>query len=110
AVKKVIYTSSSAIYGVPKSNPVTEETVPSPVEEYGRAKLAGETLCWEYARKGLDVSIVRPRTIAGHGRLAIVQILFDWTYSGKKIPRSEEHTSELQSPDHLVCRLLLEKT
>src|SRR5947208_6696185 len=24
--------------------------------------------------------------------------------------RSEEHTSELQSPDHLVCRLLLEKT
>src|SRR5258708_9911856 len=24
-------------------------------------------------------------------------------------PRSEEHTSELQSPDHLVCRLLLEK-
>src|SRR5947208_9571269 len=23
--------------------------------------------------------------------------------------RSEEHTSELQSPDHLVCRLLLEK-
>src|SRR5207244_7005961 len=25
------------------------------------------------------------------------------------ISRSEEHTSELQSPDHLVCRLLLEK-
>src|SRR5947208_9339617 len=25
------------------------------------------------------------------------------------LPRSEEHTSELQSPDHLVCRLLLEK-
>src|SRR5258708_27669474 len=26
-----------------------------------------------------------------------------------KRARSEEHTSELQSPDHLVCRLLLEK-
>src|SRR5258708_22315390 len=26
-----------------------------------------------------------------------------------KTGRSEEHTSELQSPDHLVCRLLLEK-
>src|SRR5258708_11142514 len=25
------------------------------------------------------------------------------------LTRSEEHTSELQSPDHLVCRLLLEK-
>src|SRR5258708_28372092 len=28
---------------------------------------------------------------------------------GQKAGRSEEHTSELQSPDHLVCRLLLEK-
>src|SRR5258708_15485147 len=30
-----------------------------------------------------------------------------WTLS-HIIARSEEHTSELQSPDHLVCRLLLE--
>src|SRR5258708_26651704 len=28
---------------------------------------------------------------------------------GLLVSRSEEHTSELQSPDHLVCRLLLEK-
>src|SRR5947208_3564100 len=28
---------------------------------------------------------------------------------GVALARSEEHTSELQSPDHLVCRLLLEK-
>src|SRR5207244_11295793 len=28
---------------------------------------------------------------------------------GRQRVRSEEHTSELQSPDHLVCRLLLEK-
>src|SRR5207244_5323930 len=28
---------------------------------------------------------------------------------GHHTSRSEEHTSELQSPDHLVCRLLLEK-
>src|SRR5258708_18705161 len=27
----------------------------------------------------------------------------------RSLRRSEEHTSELQSPDHLVCRLLLEK-
>src|SRR5207244_10790940 len=32
------------------------------------------------------------------------------TGAGRAVPeRSEEHTSELQSPDHLVCRLLLEK-
>src|SRR5258708_15214753 len=30
-------------------------------------------------------------------------------YSELDLFRSEEHTSELQSPDHLVCRLLLEK-
>src|SRR5438876_7191983 len=29
--------------------------------------------------------------------------------AAQKEPRSEEHTSELQSPVHLVCRLLLEK-
>src|SRR5258708_21984974 len=29
--------------------------------------------------------------------------------TSKANTRSEEHTSELQSPDHLVCRLLLEK-
>src|SRR5258708_23898921 len=29
--------------------------------------------------------------------------------TGEVAHRSEEHTSELQSPDHLVCRLLLEK-
>src|SRR5207244_7325589 len=28
---------------------------------------------------------------------------------GTQAARSEEHTSELQSPDHIVCRLLLEK-
>src|SRR5438552_14807676 len=34
-----------------------------------------------------------------------------WVVSGDgdALSRSEEHTSELQSPDHLVCRLLLEK-
>src|SRR5258708_24427905 len=30
-------------------------------------------------------------------------------YAHGTATRSEEHTSELQSPDHLVCRLLLEK-
>src|SRR5258708_38835735 len=30
-------------------------------------------------------------------------------WASARAERSEEHTSELQSPDHLVCRLLLEK-
>src|SRR3712207_8037161 len=32
-----------------------------------------------------------------------------WTGSGGRVVRSEEHTSELQSRQYLVCRLLLEK-
>src|SRR5258708_17020907 len=35
-----------------------------------------------------------------------LEALFEAVYRRE---RSEEHTSELQSPDHLVCRLLLEK-
>src|SRR5258708_26138924 len=31
------------------------------------------------------------------------------SWNSLRTSRSEEHTSELQSPDHLVCRLLLEK-
>src|SRR5438552_12050647 len=36
-------------------------------------------------------------------------LLRHWHTTVTKKMRSEEHTSELQSPDHLVCRLLLEK-
>lgn len=85
-VQKVIYLSSSAVFGVPKSNPVTEETPPSPGEAYGRAKLEGETLCRDYAARGLDVTIIRPRTILGHGRLGIFQILFEWIREGCNVP------------------------
>src|SRR5438552_7018484 len=42
--------------------------------------------------------------------LVVVGCLVAVTTVVPELPsRSEEHTSELQSPDHLVCRLLLEK-
>src|SRR5258708_18211522 len=49
--------------------------------------------------------------------VAILALLVWFAFHGHPITfillivlsRSEEHTSELQSPDHLVCRLLLEK-
>src|SRR5438552_13880822 len=65
------------------------------------------------------------RTAAIAGRCAYQQNpmafwkMYDFIYDNQEIIsaanamgfcwRSEEHTSELQSPDHLVCRLLLEK-
>src|SRR5947208_9134985 len=36
-------------------------------------------------------------------------LLWSVAFLSVQLRRSEEHTSELQSPDHLVCRLLLEK-
>ncbi|MEO5936755.1 MAG: NAD-dependent epimerase/dehydratase family protein [Terriglobales bacterium] len=85
-VKKVVYTSSSAIYGVPDANPVTESTVPHPGEAYGRAKWGAEKLCLDEAKNGLDVSIIRPRTILGPGRLGIFGILFEWIRNGQNVP------------------------
>jgi nucleoside-diphosphate-sugar epimerase len=81
-VAKVVHTSSSAVFGVPDVNPVLPTTVPKPQEEYGHAKLAAEWACLAAASEGLDVSIVRPRTILGHGRLGIFGILFDWIADG----------------------------
>src|SRR5258708_22895222 len=51
----------------------------------------------------LQVQIAIGRSIHETPKLALTGSDFNWG------PRSEEHTSELQSPDHLVCRLLLEK-
>src|SRR5262249_34911395 len=85
-VEKVVSMSSAAVCGAPSKNPVDESTEPRPQEEYGRAKLAAETLCHEFEKRGLDVSIIRPRTIMGHGRLGIMQILFEWIREGKNVP------------------------
>jgi len=84
-VGKVVHTSSSAIFGVPESNPVTEETPGRPVEAYGRAKLEAEMLCREAATGGLDVTVVRPRTILGHGRLGIMALLFELVAEGAPV-------------------------
>jgi nucleoside-diphosphate-sugar epimerase len=46
-VRKVMHTSSSAVFGVPERNPVDESMTPHPREDYGRAKLAAEQLCHE---------------------------------------------------------------
>jgi nucleoside-diphosphate-sugar epimerase len=81
-VNKTVIVSSSAVFGVPRSNPVTEETEPEPREDYGRAKLEGERVA---RASDLDVTIVRPRTILGHERLGIFQILFEWVYRGKPV-------------------------
>lgn len=84
-VGKMVHTSSSAVFGVPATNPVLPSTPPAPIEAYGRAKLAAEWACAEAVAKGLDVTIIRPRTILGHGRLGIFGILFEWIADGADV-------------------------
>jgi nucleoside-diphosphate-sugar epimerase len=84
-VGKVVNTSTSAVYGVPAINPVTEAMTPVPVESYGEAKLAAERACHAAARRGLDVSTIRPATIVGPGRLGIFTLLFDWIAAGADV-------------------------
>src|SRR5258708_20136325 len=48
-------------------------------------------------------------SLSSTGQSRIGKALLDCHPRRPRPQRSEEHTSELQSPDHLVCRLLLEK-
>src|SRR5258708_20616466 len=66
--------------------------------------------------KGGDLLAERIRRIALENGIPIIEkkplaraLFFDVKVGQSNSARSEEHTSELQSPDHLVCRLLLEK-
>jgi nucleoside-diphosphate-sugar epimerase len=84
--RKLVHASSSAIYGVPKYCPIDEKTSPAPIEPYGRSKLDGERAVFSHReRGGPTVTIIRPRTIVGTGRLGIFKILFDWIREGKNI-------------------------
>jgi nucleoside-diphosphate-sugar epimerase len=86
-VRKIVHTSSSAVFGVPSKNPVDDSVGTRPLEAYGKAKLEAENAIQRAVRQhGVDVTIVRPRTIVGHGRLGIFQILFDWVEEGRRIP------------------------
>src|SRR3712207_5059824 len=86
-----------------------QTTIQRPTTAYGVSKVTGELLCDYYHQKyGLDTRGVRFPGLISHKVLPgggttdyAVHIYYD--------ARSEEHTSELQSRQYLVCRLLLEK-
>lgn len=85
-VKRVVYISSTAVYGVPKVHPIYEDAPMVGVGPYGHSKIGAEGHCRDYIKKGLSVTIIRPKTFVGTGRLGVFEILFDWIHDGKKIP------------------------
>ena len=65
-VKKVIYASSSSVYGDTDSLPMKESDLPKPVSPYGVSKLAGEHLCHLYHKNyGINSMSLRYFTIYG---------------------------------------------
>jgi nucleoside-diphosphate-sugar epimerase len=82
-IRKVVHTSSAAVYG--RTPPRVESAALAPVEPYGRAKARAEELCRDAIAGGLDVTIVRPQAVVGHGRLGIFEILFDWIAAGDPV-------------------------
>lgn len=68
-VRRVVYASSSSIYGANKQLPKTEDLSPMPISPYGVAKLAGEGYCrsfWEVY--GLETVCLRYFNVFGPGQ------------------------------------------
>ena len=63
---KVIYASTSHVYGIPKKLPINETASTSPTSIYAGSKLAGEILCESYHKQfNMDISIVRIFSVYG---------------------------------------------
>ena len=65
-LQRLIFASSSSVYGNAETLPTTEQTAPQPVSPYGITKLAAEQLCQLYAQNfDVPVTILRYFTVYG---------------------------------------------
>lgn len=72
-VKKIVYTSSSEVYGEAREIPLKEDSPKSPVSIYGVSKLAAEMYAKGYVQEyGMDINPVRLFNVYGPGQG------FDW--------------------------------
>jgi nucleoside-diphosphate-sugar epimerase len=84
-VKRVVFISSTAVYGVPEKHPIEEDDPLEGVGHYGESKIEAEEVCRAFMRRGLDCVILRPKTFVGPERLGVFEILFDWIRDGRRI-------------------------
>jgi nucleoside-diphosphate-sugar epimerase len=65
-VRRLVYASSSSVYGDTTDLPMREQSLPRPISPYGVSKLAAEHLCWLYWRNyGLPTVSLRYFTVYG---------------------------------------------
>ncbi len=83
--KRLVFISSTAVYGVPKHLPEKETAPLDPIGNYGISKIEGEKLCMEYQKKGLQVNIIRPKTFLGTERLGVFELWFEAIYNNKRV-------------------------
>jgi len=95
-VKRVVFISSTAVYGVPRVHPIDEESPMIPLGHYGASKVEAEKICHQYQARGLEVNIIRPKTFLGTGRLGVFEILFEWIAEGRRIPLLGNGTNHYQ--------------
>ena len=68
-VKKIVYTSSSEVYGEPREIPIDEDSQKSPVSIYGVSKLTAEMYAKGYVQEyGMDINPVRLFNVYGPGQ------------------------------------------
>ncbi len=84
-VKRLVFISTTAVYGIPRHLPEKETNPLDPIGYYGKSKVAGENLCLEYAKKGLSVNILRPKSFLGPERLGVFELWFEAIYRGKGV-------------------------
>ena len=85
-VKRFIHISSTAVYGIPDHHPLFETDRLDGVGPYGEAKIAAEKLCLHYRKKGMCVSIIRPKSFVGPERLGVFALFYDWARDGHNFP------------------------
>jgi len=112
-VKRTIFISSTAVYGVPKKHPIYENDPRVGVGSYGQSKIDAENICFQLINKGANITVLRPKTFLGTHRLGVFEILFDWIHDGKKIPviGTGNNHYQLLDVDDLVyaCCLFIKK-
>jgi nucleoside-diphosphate-sugar epimerase len=86
SVPRVVYISSTAVYGIPDHHPLREDDRLQGVGPYGEAKIAAEACCAEFRRRGLWVPVLRAKTFVGPERLGVFAILYDWASDGRNFP------------------------